>query len=100
MANLISNAAKHTPRGERVTIALSARDGAARFEVIDRGPGIPTSFRDRIFEKFAQAEAAKGTTGLGLSICKAFVERLGGRIGYVTENGRGTTFWFELPLAP
>jgi signal transduction histidine kinase len=61
----------------------------------------PEDFRGRIFQKFAQADAsdsgAKGGTGLGLTICKAIIERLGGGIGFETASGQGTTFYFELP---
>jgi signal transduction histidine kinase len=70
-----------------------------RVSVTDRGPGIPAEFRDRIFQKFSQADTSnsrnKSGTGLGLSISKAIVERLGGSIGF--DTGEGTTFYFELP---
>ena len=71
--------------------------------VSDHGPGIPEAFRERIFQKFAQADASdrrqKGGTGLGLSICKAILEQLGGRIDFETEAGKGTTLYFDLPEA-
>jgi signal transduction histidine kinase len=70
--------------------------------VTDHGPGIPESFRGRVFQRFAQADSSttrpRGGTGLGLSICKAIVERMGGRIGFETSPGRGTTFYFDLPM--
>jgi signal transduction histidine kinase len=82
-------------------VRASSRDGLVRVSVSDRGPGIPETFRARVFEKFAQAQpSASGRregTGLGLSISKAIVERLGGRIGFESQVGRGTTFHFELP---
>jgi signal transduction histidine kinase len=70
--------------------------------VVDNGPGIPESFRDKVFGKFAQASGSEqrevGGTGLGLSICKAIVDRLGGRIGFESEPGVRTSFYFELPV--
>lgn len=102
LTNLLSNAAKHSPRGAEVAVRLAALPGRIRFEVADHGPGIPEAFRAQIFGKFAQA--ATGTTrtqggaGLGLYIAKTMVEHLGGRIGYDSEVGRGTTFWVELPV--
>ena len=67
----------------------------------DRGPGIPDAFRAVAFGKFAQADASdrrpRGGTGLGLSICRAIIEDLGGRIDFATEEGAGTTFFFDLP---
>src|SRR5205814_7258276 len=74
-----------------------------RVEVRDEGPGIPDEFRKRIFQKFSQADSSdarlKGGTGLGLSISRAIVERLGGQIGFDTQMGAGTTFYFEFPAA-
>jgi len=102
MANLISNAVKFSPAGSAVTVSAEVRDDAARVAVADCGPGVPEAFRNRIFEKFAQADGSdtrrKGGTGLGLSICRAIVERLGGVIGYESAPGRGTVFYFELPV--
>lgn len=103
VTNLLSNAAKFSPRGEEVRVAASRADGRVRIAVADRGPGIPEEFRPRVFEKFAQADASdsreKGGTGLGLAIAQAIVERSGGRIGFETATGRGTTFWIEMPEA-
>ena len=100
MTNLLSNAAKFSPRGQTVSVSLARHGDAIRVAVRDRGPGIPQEFRDRIFQKFAQADSSdtrqKGGTGLGLSISKAIVERLGGQIGFDTAAGAGTTFYFDL----
>jgi signal transduction histidine kinase len=75
-----------------------------RISVTDHGPGIPLSFRDRIFQRFSQADGSdnrqKGGTGLGLSISKALIERMGGTIDYESTPGMGTTFIVELPVAP
>jgi signal transduction histidine kinase len=101
LTNLLSNAAKFSPRGEAVVITASPAGGVARVSVVDRGPGIPAEFHDRIFNRFAQADSSttrdKGGTGLGLSISKAIVERLGGSIGFESRRGQGTTFYFDLP---
>jgi PAS domain S-box-containing protein len=101
LANLLSNAAKHSPRGGVVEIGVRRDDGRVRVSVTDHGRGIPPEFQHRIFEKFAQADTTstrqKGGTGLGLSISKAIVERHGGRLWFETAPGAGTTFSFELP---
>lgn len=104
MINLLSNAAKFSPPHQTVTIQVRRRQQWIRVEVMDQGPGIPTEFRDQVFQKFAQADSSdtrqKGGTGLGLSISKAIIDRLGGRIGFETELDQGTTFYFELPEYP
>lgn len=99
MDNLLSNAAKFSPPDEPVTVGVARVDGRIRVSVHDRGPGVPEDFRDRIFERFAQAEAGGARTGagLGLSISKAIVEQLGGRLAFQSAAGRGTTFFFDLP---
>lgn len=101
MSNLLSNAAKFSPPDERVEIAVSHDNGFVRVSVTDRGTGIPDAFRDKIFQKFSQADSsdtrAKGGTGLGLSISKVIIERMGGEIGFESRAGAGTTFYFKLP---
>ena len=107
MSNLLSNAAKFSPSNSTVdvTLRVGEHDGhhAAHVAVTDHGPGIPDEFRPRLFQKFSQADSAdnraKSGTGLGLAICKTIIEQLGGTIGYETELGVGSTFYFELPLA-
>jgi PAS domain S-box-containing protein len=104
MTNLISNAAKFSPRGGVVNVAVEAavagEPGGFRFSVTDHGKGISPEFQPRVFEKFAQSDTSSrhmGGTGLGLSISKAIVERHGGRIGFASEPGVETTFFFDLP---
>ena len=92
LSNLMSNAAKFSSDGERVTLS-AARDGdTIRISVTDNGIGIPEEFRESIFDKFSQIDSSdtklKGGTGLGLSISKAIVEQHGGEIGLVSEVGR------------
>lgn len=106
MANLLSNAAKFSPPQGTVEVAVERHAGSARISVRDHGPGIPEEFRPRIFDRFAQADSSpsrhKGGTGLGLSISKALVEKMNGRIGFVTVTEgpcKGTTFHVDLPLA-
>ncbi len=103
VGNLLANAVKFSPPGEKVRVCLSVADSRFRIAVTDRGPGVPPEFQPRLFEKFAQADSSdqrRGRgTGLGLAIVKAIVERLGGSCGFETGPGRGSTFHIELPRA-
>jgi signal transduction histidine kinase len=101
LQNLLGNALKFTPAAGVITLAVEANDDMVRVAVSDTGPGIPREYRERVFEKFGQVEAAsrgqKFSTGLGLTFCRLAVEAHGGRIGVESEVGRGSTFWFVLP---
>lgn len=101
LTNILSNAAKFSPRGASVQVAIRAAADSVRVSVRDRGPGIAPEFQPRIFQRFAQADSsdsrAKGGTGLGLSIAKTIMERLGGSIGFDSVPGEGTTFFITLP---
>jgi PAS domain S-box-containing protein len=101
LTNLCSNAAKFSPAGTVVDISAARIGTSIRIAVADQGFGIPEAFRDRVFQKFAQADSSdtrkKGGTGLGLSISKALVEKLGGLISFETQVDTGTTFYVELP---
>ncbi|MFH1602328.1 MAG: PAS domain-containing sensor histidine kinase, partial [Pseudomonadota bacterium] len=100
MANLLSNAVKFSPRGASVQVRVERIRDIARVSVIDSGPGIPEDFKPRVFDRFAQADSSmsrqRGGTGLGLAICKMIIDRLGGRIGFVSTRGAGATFYFDL----
>lgn len=100
-ANLMSNAAKFSPRGSRVEIGSARVGGAVRFSVTDNGCGIPESFRDGIFDRFSQLDSTStrqvGGSGLGLNIAKNIVELHHGTIDFCSEMNSGTTFHFDLP---
>ena len=99
--NLLSNASKFSPKGGTVELSSIRHDDSIRITVRDYGPGIPEKFRSKIFDRFSQADSsdarAVGGTGLGLNITKLIVEKLGGHIGFTTAEGKGTTFFFDLP---
>jgi PAS domain S-box-containing protein len=103
LTNLLSNAAKFSPKGGEVIVRIVTGQDSHRISVEDQGPGIPEEFRQRIFSKFAQADASdtreKGGTGLGLSIVRQIVSRLGGSVGFESGEGRGTVFHVDLPAA-
>lgn len=102
VTNLLSNATKHSAPGLAVIVELSVDQARARVSVSDQGPGIAESVRPRLFEKFVQADRSDrrvSGTGLGLSIVKAIVDLHGGTVGFDSALGRGSSFWFELPLA-
>jgi signal transduction histidine kinase len=97
LANLITNAIRHTPEGGQIKLRAGPAGSEARFEVTDTGEGIPLEFRERIFEKFFQVPGSKaGAAGLGLTIAKEIVLAHEGRIGVDSELGKGSTFWFTL----
>ena len=99
--NLLSNAIKFSPPGGEVVVGMEKRGGNIRVSVRDHGPGIPDEFKSRVFEKFAQADNSdartKGGVGLGLSIVKQIVARLGGEVGFANAPGGGAIFHFEFP---
>ena len=102
LANLLSNAAKFSSPGGKVSIAAHCLGSLARITVTDHGIGIEEAFKDQLFQKFSQADASdtrkKGGTGLGLSITKAIVEMMGGSIGFDSEPNVQTTFYVEFPI--
>jgi signal transduction histidine kinase len=102
LTNLVSNAIKYSPAGGEVLVRLGFVEPASmRVEVTDRGLGIRPEDRAHLFEKFYRVEGLPQDirgTGLGLAISKYLVEAHGGRIGVDSEPGKGSTFWFEIPL--
>ena len=99
LANLISNAAKHSPRDGEIALAAARRADRVVFSVADHGDGVPEEFKPRVFGKFEQADVGKPGTGLGLAISKALVEKMGGEIRFESERGRGAIFYVELPVS-
>ena len=100
IGNLISNAIKYSPQGGVVEVSADRDDGSIRVEVRDEGMGIPVSQQPKIFTKFFRGDApASGITGtgLGLAVSRDIVESHGGRIGFTSAEGKGTTFFVELP---
>jgi GAF domain-containing protein len=101
LLNLVGNAIKFTDKGE-VAIRAFATNGGFTVAVCDTGPGIPAADQAKIFEEFQQADSSitrkKGGTGLGLSIAKRIIEMHGGRIWVESEPGKGSTFYFTLPV--
>jgi signal transduction histidine kinase len=100
IGNLIGNAIKFTSHEGRIGVHISTADHAARVVVVDDGRGIAAGHRERIFDKFGQVESAdaRSGAGLGLFFCRLAVQLHGGSIGVESEEGKGSTFWFTLPL--
>jgi len=102
MSNLLSNAAKFSPKGSVVEIDYARCDEWVRVSVTDHGEGIPDTFRDQIFQRFSQSDGSSvrksGGTGLGLSIVRYIIEQHDGVVDYHSVLGEGTTFYFDLPI--
>jgi signal transduction histidine kinase len=102
LLNLLNNAVKYTKKG-RVTLKVSVADKHILFEVSDTGVGIPKNEYEKIFDRFYQIDSSYtrsvGGTGLGLALCKEYIELMGGRIWVESHARKGTTFYFTLPLA-
>jgi two-component system OmpR family sensor kinase len=102
VANLVRNALVHTPAGSPVEVTLQSENAHAEIDVIDHGPGVPETQRQRIFERFHRADPLRsrdqGGSGLGLSIAAAVVNAHGGRISVDDTPGGGATFRIELPV--
>ncbi|NQW00225.1 MAG: PAS domain-containing sensor histidine kinase [Rhodospirillales bacterium] len=104
MANLLSNAAKYSPKGAVINVAVQATETDVEIFVSDKGPGIPQPFQGKVFERFTQAEATDsrnfGGTGLGLSISKLIIDDHGGEIDFISSPEQGTTFRIKFPRLP
>lgn len=100
--NLLSNALKFSSKGQSITVSLSQQENNALVTVIDHGPGIPHHSIDKLFQRFemahSSADSHRGGTGLGLAISKALIEEMNGEIGVRSQEGKGSEFFFTLPL--
>jgi signal transduction histidine kinase len=100
VSNLLSNAIKFTREGGRIVVAARQRDNTIVVAVTDEGPGIQRENLSKVFDRYWQAdETRRMGSGLGLSIAKGIVEAHGGKIWVESEVGRGSSFFFSLPLA-
>ena len=98
-SNLIGNAVRHTAGEGSITLGAHVANGVVRFTVTDTGKGIPKEYHARIFEKFFQVpDGGPKGTGLGLYISREIVWGHGGQIGVESEPGKGSTFWFTVPI--
>jgi two-component system phosphate regulon sensor histidine kinase PhoR len=102
--NLVDNAVRFTPEGGAVRIMAERRNGSIEVRVADTGVGIPPEALPRLFERFYRVDPARsrdgGGTGIGLAIARSVVEAHGGTIRAESEPGKGSTFTFDVPIAP
>jgi len=103
VSNLINNAIKYSPNKDKILVTVKREKGQVRVEVQDFGIGIAKNMQDRIFDKFVQAhnrpdQGRLSSLGLGLFISSEIVQRHRGRIGCISDPGKGSTFHFSLPL--
>lgn len=100
--NLLTNAFRLTKLGKRVQLSLNLENEWIYLAILDQGPGIPEEYREKIFEKFVQVQLSHRSdptsSGLGLTFCKMAIEAHRGQIGVESEVGKGSTFWFRIPL--
>jgi len=97
--NFLTNAIKHSPEGGVITIGINKTDKNIAFTVTDMGPGIPSQYADKVFERFFKVPGSKAAgTGLGLAISKELIEAEGGQVWVQSEIGSGSIFGFYLSV--
>jgi signal transduction histidine kinase/Tfp pilus assembly protein PilF len=103
LVNLLDNAIRHSPDDSTIEVKAEMAEGFLRIAVKDYGDGIPTDLMPFIFEKYTRGKHAnhgdQRSYGLGLAFCKMAIESHGGKIGAISEQGKGSEIWFTLPLA-
>ncbi|KOV65210.1 hypothetical protein ADK64_14930 [Streptomyces sp. MMG1121] len=101
IANLVGNAARHTPSGRKVLVTASALAGRVELRVVDRGPGLPADGRDRLFEPFQRLGDTDNTTGLGLglALARGLTEAMDGPLGPEGTPGGGLTMVVSLSFS-
>lgn len=101
LTHYLINALKFAPVDQPITISLEVRDAQARVSVQDRGPGIPESEQERIWERFEQGQAVGSGSGLGLGlyVTRTIIHQHRGQVGVESHEAKGSQFWFTLPLA-
>ncbi|MDR5885333.1 PAS domain-containing protein [Vreelandella janggokensis] len=101
LTNLLSNAIKFSPPGQTVALVVTATEHTVEISVRDHGPGVAPAFRDRLFQRFAQADSSDTRklpgTGLGLAISQEICQQMGGEVGYRDAVGGGADFFIVLP---
>jgi two-component system CheB/CheR fusion protein len=102
VVNFVNNAMKYASQSKEILIKLESIDGMAKVSVIDKGPGISAEKLPRVFERYYQVDSSGSQysgLGLGLYICSEIIKKHDGQIGVESELGKGSTFWFTIPLA-
>lgn len=95
--NFLTNAIKYSPAGETITVSVRNKESEVEFSVTDRGPGIPSEYHKKVFDRFFRVPGANGRgSGLGLAISKEFIDAQGGRVWVKSEIGTGSVFGFTL----
>jgi signal transduction histidine kinase len=99
LVNLIGNAIRYSPQGAAVSLSFSRTAGTASVSVRDHGPGVAPADRQRIFERFEQAQPSEGGTGLGLAISRLLARSMDGDVSLDSAPGEGALFTLTLPAA-